>query len=99
MQYQLRMYTVKPGAMAAWLDEWSRLICPLRRALGFEVLGAWVTEEDRFVWILAYAGEKPWDEADAAYYASPARAALDPDPARHLTNAETSTMRSVLPAG
>jgi hypothetical protein len=94
------MYTVKPGAMAAWLDEWSRLVFPLRRSQGFEVVGAWVAEEeDRFVWILAYADDKSWDEAEAAFYASPARAALDLDPARHLAYAETWALRSVLAAG
>ena len=62
---QLRMYTIKPGAMAAWLEEWRRLIAPLRRRHGFEILGAWTTEPDKFVWILRYAGSKTWDEADA----------------------------------
>jgi len=51
--------------MAAWLEEWRRLIAPLRRRHGFEILGAWTTEPDKFVWILRYAGSKTWDEADA----------------------------------
>ena len=83
------MYTIKPGEMSAWLDEWQRLIAPLRRRHGFEIAGAWtVNEGDRFVWILRYAGPKTWQEADAAYYASPERAAIQPDPARHIEKTE-----------
>ena len=83
------MYTIKPGEMSAWLDEWQRLIAPLRRRHGFDIVGAWTADEgDRFVWILRYAGRKSWKEADAAYYASPERAAIQPDPARHIEKTE-----------
>jgi hypothetical protein len=85
---QLRIYTIKPGEMATWMDEWRRLIAPLRRRHGFEVLGAWTIESEKFVWILRYAGAKTWKEADAAYYAAPERTAMQPDPARHIAKAE-----------
>ena len=95
MQYQLRSYEVRPGEMEEWLDEWSRLVLPLRREHGFELVGAWRAEEgDTFVWILAYDGD--FAAADAAYYGSPARAALDPDPARHLENVATRMLQSVI---
>jgi len=97
MPDQLRSYTIKPGEMAAWLEEWGRLIVPLRRRNGFEIVGAWTTEADQFVWILRYAGPKTWDEADAAYYASPERTAMEPDPARHIAKSEHVMMRP-LPA-
>jgi NIPSNAP len=89
------MYTIKPGEMAAWLEEWRRLIAPLRRRHGFEILGAWSVEPDQFVWILRYAGSKPWDEADAAYYAAPERTAMQPDPARHIAKSEQWLMSTV----
>jgi len=95
MPDQLRMYTMKPGEMAAWLEEWGRLIAPLRRRLGFEIVGAWTTEADQFVWILRYAGSKTWEEADAAYYASPERTAMQPDPARHIAKSEHWLMSAV----
>jgi hypothetical protein len=82
------MYTIKPGEMAAWLDEWGRLIAPLRRRSGFEIVDAWTAEPDQFVWILRYAGPRTWDEADAAYYASPERTEMQPDPARHIAKSE-----------
>jgi hypothetical protein len=99
MQDQLRIYTIKTGEMAAWVDEWKRLIAPLRQRHGFEIVGSWTVDEgDRFVWILRYDGPKTWEEADAAYYASPERAAMQPDPARHIAKSEhwlMTTVRSV----
>ena len=82
------MYTIKPGEMEAWLEEWGRLIAPLRRRNGFEIVGSWTTESNEFIWILRYTGPKTWDEADAAYYASPQRTEMQPDPARHIVSSE-----------
>jgi NIPSNAP len=85
MEYRLRIYEVKQGEMSAWVNEWSRLVRPLREKFGFHVLGAWASEESNtFVWLLGHDGPSGYDDADRAYYASPERAALDPDPARHL---------------
>ena len=95
MPDQLRMYAIKPGEMEAWLEEWERQIAPLRRQLGFEILGAWTTESDQFVWILRYAGPKTWEDADAAYYASPERTEMQPDPARHIAKSEHQMMSAV----
>ena len=89
------MYTIKPGEMSAWLEEWGRLIAPLRRRHGFEIVGAWTTETDQFVWVLRYAGPETWEEADAAYYAAPQRTAMQPDPARHIAKSEHWLMSAV----
>jgi hypothetical protein len=97
MEYRLRIYEVKPGEMSAWIDEWSGLVRPLRESFGFRVLGAWASEEaNTFVWLLSYDGPGGYDAADAAYYASPERAALDPDPARHL---DATRQLEVTPVG
>jgi len=84
MATQLRDYRIRAGELDRFVDEWRAGVAPLRRAAGFEIAGAWtIPEEDRIVWLLVHPGE--WDafgEADAAYYASPERAALVPDPAR-----------------
>jgi hypothetical protein len=96
VQEQLRLYTIKPGEMDAWLEEWRRLIAPLRRRHGFEVRNAWVTNDgERFAWILRYAGPRTWEEADAAYYAAPERKAMQPDPARHIARSESWLIRPV----
>jgi hypothetical protein len=97
VEYQLRLYTVNPGAMPEWLAEWRARVLPLRRKFGFEVLGPWVVEdEDLFVWILGYGGDEGWEAADAAYYESAERTSMQPDPARHLASTQQWLMR---PAG
>ena len=84
MATQLRDYRIRDGQLDRFVDEWRNGVAPLRRANGFEIPNAWtVPDEARFIWLLAHPGD--WDafaEADAAYYASPERVALDPDPAR-----------------
>jgi hypothetical protein len=96
MEYRLRIYEVKHGEMSAWVDEWSRLIRPLREQLGFQVLGAWASEEaNTFVWLLGYDGQDGYEAADAAYYASPQRAAVRPDPARHLASTRQLEVKPV----
>ena len=94
---ELRVYTVKPGAMEAWLREWREHVYPLRRKLGFAIPSAWVVEgEDRFVWLLEYDDDDDYDAANAAYYGSPERRALDPDPARHLSATEHWPLQPVV---
>jgi hypothetical protein len=86
MTWQLRLYAVREGEWDAWVREWRGHILPLRLAEGFEVLGPWQTEDGRFAWLI---GHEDFAAADAVYHASPERAALDPDPARHLSAQET----------
>ena len=93
--HQLRIYTIKPGEMAAWISEWKSLIAPLRRKFGFEVVGPWTVDEERFIWILRYDGPESWEEVDAEYYNSEERKAIDPDPARHIEKSEQFLMREV----
>jgi hypothetical protein len=84
MATQLRDYRITDGSLDQFVDEWRRHLAPLRRELGFAISGAWTVEgESRFVWLLTFPGD--WDafeEADQRYFASPERAAVDPDPAR-----------------
>jgi hypothetical protein len=93
---QLRRYRVADGRMRDWLEEWAGRVRPLREAHGFEVLGAWAVEDTgEFVWVIAHDGPTTFEEADAAYYASPERAELDPDPARHLVEIRTDFVTEV----
>jgi hypothetical protein len=48
-QWQLRIYRAKTGELDQFVDEWREHVLPLRKAKGFDVLGPWVTEDDRFV--------------------------------------------------
>ena len=82
--------------MPDWISEWKSQVLPLRRQHGFEVVGSWtVHESEKFVWILRYDGADSWEEAEQAYYNSPARKAMDPDPARHIEHNEHWLMREL----
>ena len=68
MYRELRVYTVRPGEMEAWLAEWREQVYPLRLKLGFAVPAAWVVEgEDRFVWVLEYDDGANYEAANRAY--------------------------------
>jgi hypothetical protein len=83
MTTQVRVYRIKPGALAEFVKEWREQVVPLRRRFGFKVLEAWESvEADTFVWIIRHDAD--FASADRVYYASPDRAALNPDPARHI---------------
>lgn len=83
-QWQLRDYKIAEGRLAEFVDAWTRGVLPLRRAAGFEVQAWTVPGESRFVWLLAYEGPGTFAAADEAYYDTPARAALEPDPAQWI---------------
>ena len=100
MQLVLSIYTIRPGELDEWLEEWRDHVVPLRRAAGFEVLGAWATEEEpeepaTLTWLLGYDGPESLEAANAAYYHSPERQALEPDPARHIAEARQLSVRAV----
>jgi NIPSNAP len=94
MTTQVRVYRIRPGALGEFEREWREHVAPLRRRFGFEILGAWASvEDDTFVWIIRHGGD--FTAADSAYYASPERAALDPDPARHILEPRAFLARPV----
>ena len=86
MTWQLRLYRIHDGEWDEWVREWKESIAPLRRELGFDVRGPWRAGDGRFVWMI---GHEDFDTADTAYYESPARTGLAPDPARHIAEIET----------
>jgi len=81
---KLRDYTIAQGALEQFVDEWRRGVLPLRLDRGYRVDAAWtVPDENRFVWPLSLdVDPSEWESHNDAYYADPAREALDPDPAR-----------------
>lgn len=98
MPSQLRIYTINRGKLDDFVRAWSAGVYPLRRGLGFRIDGAWVVQErNEFVWILSYDGSQDWQAAEAAYYGSPERAALDPDPAQWIARAEHYFITPVRP--
>jgi hypothetical protein len=95
--YQLRRYVVNLGELDAFVDEWVREVVPLRERFGFRVEGAWIVrDEHRFIWLVSYDGEDGFEAASERYFRSPARTALQPDPARLLAETETTLMEPVV---
>jgi hypothetical protein len=94
---QIRTYTVRDGRLDEWVEKWRTLIVPLRRELGFEVHGSWVDRErSAHIWVISYDGDLSFEEANAAYWASPKRDQLGVDPADYLVGEETRTVEQVL---
>ncbi len=93
---QLRIYSVLPGQMDAFVRVFSEQIVPLRVAVGFRVDGAWRDDDEGvFAWVVSYDGPDTWEAREAAYYGSPERAAMDPQPGVFLRGAQTRLMRPV----
>jgi hypothetical protein len=96
MTCQLRRYTVKPGAMDAFIADWREHALPVRARFGFEVVGAWRSDAtSTFVWIVSHPGPERFEEVAEAYYASDDRARMAADPGRHLDAVETVEMEAV----
>ncbi|WP_341715809.1 NIPSNAP family protein [Micromonospora sp. FIMYZ51] len=94
---QIRTYVVRAGRLDEWIEQWRTLIVPLRREFGFEVHGSWMDRErNAHIWVISYAGEGPFEEANAAYWASPKRKALGVDPTEFLVGEEVRAVETVL---
>ncbi|NIA25070.1 MAG: hypothetical protein GWP04_05825 [Gammaproteobacteria bacterium] len=94
-EYQLRMYDVAEGKMEEFLAIFPAVV-EARRSVGFDVVGAWtIPEENKFVWIVSTEAPGGIDALSDAYYASPLRAAIDPEPASLLDEIETRLMQAV----
>lgn len=93
---QLREYTIAPGRLDEFADLWARTVRPLRQRKGFTVEGAWrLPSEGRFLWIVSHDGPAGWEAAERAYYDSPERRAMDPDPASFIVAKRTLFIEQV----
>ena len=94
---QLREYRIREGELDRFVALWEQQLAPLRRSLGFEVLGAWTApDEHRFIWLLSHP--EGWDAFAAgvmAYFASPVRSAIDPNPASLIEEQRTARLVDV----
>jgi len=96
VEYQLRDYRVKKGHLSAFVKEWRAKVYPLRLKFGFVVIGGWTVGNERFVWVLGWEGTGSFEEADRAYYRSPERTLMKPNPSRHLAKTSSDMMNSIL---
>lgn len=88
MVTQLRRYRIRAGQAAQFAREWHSGVAPLRQAHGFHVEGWLLAASDEFIWVLEHDNESSFQQADTAYYESPQRNSLDPDPARLIESAD-----------
>jgi hypothetical protein len=97
MATELRDYHIVDGSLDRWVEEWRGRILPIRRELGFTIDSAWtVVDDSRFVWLLSYPGDwEAFEAADRAYYESPQRTSLDPNPARLIEDQVVSRLADV----
>jgi hypothetical protein len=95
VQQQLRIYQVKEGRMDDWVVKWRSDVLPVRRRYDFSVIGPWVIrDENRFVWIV---GHDNFAEANAAFYASSERSALESEIPDYLDKVEAWMLDSIAP--
>lgn len=95
MTTELRVYTVRDGAMGEFADLFMRRVVPLRRRLGFRVEGVWMAEAtNTFAWVVSHDGPGSWDEAVAAYQRA-RDAEIDPSPSSFLTSVSATVVEPV----
>jgi hypothetical protein len=92
---QLRMYTINKGHMDEFVKVWQDKIVPLRQKTGFTIEGGWILQgENRFIWLVSAEGD--WKAKEEAYYTSPERKAMNPDPSSFIAHMEVRLVASVL---
>jgi len=96
MTTQLRRYRIRSGLAGQFAAEWRKGVVPLRERYGFRVRGWLVDDSDEFVWLLEHDDLASFEAADAAYYASAERVAMDPDPARLIEEAQANWVTTVV---
>jgi hypothetical protein len=101
MTTELRDYTITAGHLEQFVEEWREHVVPIRRAHGYRIEAAWkVQAESRFVWLLSLdVPASQWEAQNDAYYADPARVAVDPDPARLVEVQRRVLVEAVDPRG
>lgn len=89
---ELRVYTVRDGAMREFAELFTTQVVPLRRRFGFVVEGVWADEDlNTFAWVVGHEAPDGWDAALAPYTA--ARVEIQPDPVSFLTSVSTTLLR------
>ena len=97
---QLRLYTIDKGRLDEFAQAWQTGVYPLRRKLGYEIpFAAKIPATNQFIWLLTYSGAETWESKEAAYYGSPERKLLSPDPAQWIARPEQLMVIPVVEPG
>jgi hypothetical protein len=93
VKFQLRDHTIEEGHLDDFVREWREHLLPLRVAMGFNILGPWIEREtSRFILIVGFDGD--FHAAGELYRASSERQAIDPDPARFITETRRTWLQA-----
>lgn len=93
---QLRIYTMKPGAMEPFVALFRDHLVAARAAYGFTVDGTWTSGDgEQFIWIASHDDAESFAAADKAYYDSPERAALPTSPAEYIASMDLRMLTPV----
>lgn len=95
---QLRIYTINKGQMDEFVAAWRSQVIPLRQKYGFIVEGGWVfAEVNKFVWMVSLDGTpEAWEAQTKAYYDSPERVQMNPEPSSFVAHMDLNMVKSVL---
>ncbi|MER3451915.1 MAG: NIPSNAP family containing protein [Thermus sp.] len=74
MTVQMRRYRLREGATEGFLRFFREVVVPLRKEVGFHILGAYLLSKQEFLWFVAHEN---FEEAEKAYYAHPRRQGVD----------------------
>ena len=76
--HQLRIYQIKKGKMAEWLEFFRDTLLPLHDRVNLPVIAAWrnVDQENEFIWIRSFKSVDTIEEQEKAFFSQPDRIAL-----------------------
>ena len=89
MLQQLRIYRTEEGNFGEFLRLWMEGVYTTRQARGWHVQAWVVPEKSELVWVLSRdCTREEWEAQEKAYYESPERKSLNPDPAQFIVDGE-----------
>ena len=98
MEYQIRRYKIVADGMNEFVELFNHQLVSLRERFGFRLESSWrLDETHEFMWIVSHDGAEGFETADAAYYSSPDRDAVTPNPMDFIEEATTSMATRLAP--
>ncbi len=96
IEYQLRIYSIRPGTMEEFVKGWRTHIVPVREQIGFKILHAFVNEQkNEFIWLISWEGPEGIAAANDAYASSPARKVITWNPQQYIENMDLRILKNV----
>jgi hypothetical protein len=95
----MRSYGIVPSELEAFVRAWRNEVVPLRRRLGFEVVGAWIDpDRSEFIWVVSYTGGGGLKVGDREYASVRERTVFKDDPAAYVMTQDVRQLSPILVA-